>query len=93
MFCSWDWQNSLKLDHILCMCVAKINTPLNSLMDLTASPKVKTLEEGVGVCCLGHNTSKVEGHVGALGWGLGRLANNSITHMNLHKPNHKLVSA
>jgi len=35
----------------------------------------------------------VEGHVGALGWGLGRVINNSIIHMDLHKLNNKLVSA
>jgi len=75
------------------MCAARINTPPSSLMDLTTSPKVKTLEEKVGVCCLAHNTSRVEGRAGALGWGLGRLTSNSITHMDLHKPNHKLVSA
>jgi hypothetical protein len=33
------------------------------------------------------------GRVKALGWGLGRLTNNSITHMDLHKPNNKLVNA
>jgi hypothetical protein len=36
---------------------------------------------------------KVEGRAGALGWGLGRLTSKSITHINLHKPNNKLVSA
>ncbi len=30
---------------------------------------------------------------GALGWGLGRLTSNSITHTDLHKPNNKLVCA
>jgi hypothetical protein len=39
------------------------------LMDLTASPKVKTIEgEGVGARSLARNTLKVEGHVGAPGW-------------------------
>jgi len=38
------------------------------------------------------NTSKVEGHVGAPRWGLGRLTSKSITHTYLHKPNNKLVS-
>ncbi len=42
---------------------------------------------------LAHNTSKVEGHVGALGWGLGRLTSKSITYMALRKPNNKLVIA
>jgi len=32
----------------------------------------------------------VEGHVGALGWGLRRVTRNSITHTDLHKPNNKV---
>jgi hypothetical protein len=39
-------------------------------------------------CILG-----VEGHAGAPGWGLGRVTSGSIIHMDLHKPNNKLVSA
>jgi len=63
-------------------------------MDLTTSPNVKiTKGEGVGTHFLVCNTSGVEGRVGALGWGLGRLTSNSITHMHLHKPNNKLVNA
>jgi hypothetical protein len=63
-------------------------------MDSTVSPKVKTTEgEGVGACSLACNTLGVEGCAGALGWGLGRLTSNSITHMDLHKPNNNLVSA
>jgi hypothetical protein len=42
---------------------------------------------------LTHNTLGVKGHVGAQGWGLGRLASNSITHTDLQKPNKKLVNA
>jgi len=58
------------------------------------SPKVKTMEgKGVGVHSLARNTSKVEGCARASGWGLGRLANNSIIHIDIHKPNNKLVSA
>jgi hypothetical protein len=35
------------------------------------SPKVKTMEgKGVGVRSVVHSTSGVEGHVGALKWGL-----------------------
>ncbi len=34
----------------------------------------------------------VEGHVEALGWGLGRVTSKSITHTDLHKPNNKLVN-
>jgi len=55
---------------------------------------VNTTEElGVGVCSLVRSTSGVKGHVGALGYGLGRVTSKSITHTNLHKPNNKLVSA
>jgi hypothetical protein len=45
------------------------------------------------VCSLAHNTSRVEGRVGALGCGLGRLTSKSITHMSLCKSNNKLVIA
>jgi hypothetical protein len=64
----------------------------SSLMDSTTSPKIKTTErEGVGAHSLVCNTLGVEGHARAPGWGLGRLTNKSITHMDLHKPNNKLV--
>jgi len=70
------------------------DAPPNSLMDSTASPNVKTLEgEGVRAHSLACSISGVEGRVGASGWGLGRLISNSITHMDIHKPNNKLVSA
>jgi hypothetical protein len=63
-------------------------------MDSTASPKMKTMEKkGVGTRSLAHNTSWVEGRVGAPRWGVGGLTNNSIIHMDLHKLNNKLVSA
>ncbi len=65
----------------------------SSLMDSIASPKVKTIKEGVGACSLVCSTSGIEGHVGNLGSGLRKLTRNSITHTNLHKPNNKLVSA
>jgi hypothetical protein len=42
---------------------------------------------------LARNTLGVEGRAGALKWGLGRMTSKSITHMDLHKPNNKLVSA
>jgi hypothetical protein len=62
-------------------------------MDSIASPKVKTTKgEGIGVRFLIRNTSGVEGGARAPRWGLGRLISNSITHMDLHKPNNKLVS-
>ncbi len=63
-------------------------------MDSTVSPKMKTMErEGVRVCSLACSTSGVEGHARASRWGLGRLISKSITHMDLHKPNNKLVNA
>jgi len=69
-------------------------------MDSTVNPKVKTTEgkgegkgEGVGACSLARNTLGVEGHARALGWGLKRMTSKSIIHMNLHKPNSKLVGA
>jgi hypothetical protein len=72
--------------------VKKMNdAPVSSLMDSTASPKVKTMEEGVGTCFLARSTLGVEGRVGALGLRLGRLTRKSITHTDLHKPNNKLV--
>jgi hypothetical protein len=62
-------------------------------MDPTTNPKMKTTKgEGVWVHSLVHNTLEVEGHAGALGWGLGRLTSKSIIHMDLHKPNNKLVN-
>jgi hypothetical protein len=68
-------------------------TPPSSLMDSTMSPKVKTTEgERVLARSLVHNTSKVEEHAKAPGWGLGRLTSKSITHTDVHKPNKKLVS-
>ncbi len=70
------------------------DAPLDSLMDSTGNPKVKTSEgEGVGVRSLVRNTLGVEGHARALGWGLGRVMSKSITHMDLHKPNNKLINA
>jgi len=45
------------------------DTPSNSLMDSTASPKIETTErKGVGACSLTCNTLGVEGHVGAPIW-------------------------
>ncbi len=49
--------------------------------------------EGVGARSLARNTLGVEGRVGALGHGLGRMTSKSITHTDLHKLNNKLVSA
>ncbi len=70
------------------------DTPPHSFKDSNASPKVETMkEEGIGVHSLACNTLGVEGHVEALGWGLGWMISGSIIHKNLHKPNNKLVSA
>jgi hypothetical protein len=70
------------------------DTPPSSLMHSTRSPNVKITEgKGVGACSLARSTSGVKGHVGALGWGLRRLTSKSIIHINLHKPNNKLVRA
>jgi hypothetical protein len=70
------------------------DTHPSSLMDSTVSPKMKTTKgKGIGAHSLACNTLRVEGRVGALGWGLGRLTSKSITHTDLHKLNNKLVSA
>ncbi len=70
-----------------------MHAPLHSLKDSNVSSKVKTTEEErVGVCSLTRNTSVVEAHSRASGWGLGRMTSNSIIHMDVHKPNNKLVS-
>jgi len=62
-------------------------------MDPIASPNMKIAEgKGVGARSLAHNTSRVNGCAGAPRWEPGRLINNLITRMDLHKPN-KLVSA
>jgi len=63
-------------------------------MDPIVSPKVITAKgEGVGVRSLVRNISRIEEHVGAPRWGLGRLISKSIIHIDLHKPNNKLVSS
>jgi hypothetical protein len=58
-----------------------------------ANPKMKTTEEGVGVCSLTRSTSKVKRNVGAPGWGIGIMTSGSTINTNLHQPNNKLVSA
>jgi hypothetical protein len=70
------------------------DAPPNSLMGSIVNLKVTPMEgEWARASSLARNTSRVEGQVGTLGWGLGRLISKSITHTHLHKPNHKLVSA
>ncbi len=55
---------------------------------------MKTAEgKGVRARSLARSTSGVEGRVGALEWGLGKLTSNSIIHTDLHKPNNMLVNA
>jgi hypothetical protein len=80
-FSKWEWNT-------------KHDTPPNSLMESTTSPKVTTTKgKGVGAHSLTLNTSKVKEHVWVLGWGLKRLTSKLIAHMDLHKPNNKLVNA
>jgi hypothetical protein len=63
-------------------------------MDSITNPKVKTMEgKRVRVCSLTRNILGVEECVGVLRWGLGRFKSKSITHIDLHKQNNKLVSA
>jgi hypothetical protein len=64
------------------------------LIDSNASLKVKTVEEErIGLRSLTHSTSRVEMCAQILRWGLGQVANESIIHIDMHKPNNKLVSA
>jgi hypothetical protein len=71
-----------------------IDAPPSSLMDSPANPKMKIMKGNeIGARSLVRNTLGVKGHVGTLRWELEKLTNKSITHTDLHKPNHKLVSA
>jgi hypothetical protein len=71
-----------------------VDTPPNSLIDLTTRPKVKNNERIFSwVRSLVRNTLGVKGRVGAPGWGLKQATNRSNIFTNLHKPNNKLVSA
>ncbi len=70
------------------------DTPPNSLKDTNTNPKmITTEEEGIGVCSLICSTSKVRGVAWAFKWRLKWMTSMSIIHMDLHKPNNKLVSA
>jgi hypothetical protein len=61
------------LDFATC----KPYTPRDSLIDSTASLNVKTMERyGLGARSLARRTLGVEGCLGALGWGLGRVTSN-----------------
>ncbi len=70
-----------------------VYAPPNSLKDSNVSPKVKTMKKGVGVRSLTCNTLGVKRHNGAPRWGLRQVTSESIIHMDLHKPNNKLVNA
>jgi hypothetical protein len=61
-------------------------------MDSIASPKVKAMEGGVGVHSLARSTSGVEGHVEAPRWDEDEWQ-VSIIHMDVQKPNNKLISS
>ncbi len=69
------------------------DAPPHSLKYSNAGSKMKTMEVGIRVRFLVRNISRVEGRVGAPRWGLGWVISASIIHMDLHKPNNKLVSA
>jgi hypothetical protein len=76
------------------ICNLRCDAPPSTLMDSIVNPEVKPAKgKGVEACSLVRNTSGVEGCARVLGWGLGRLTSKSIIHMDLHKPNNKLVSA
>jgi hypothetical protein len=68
-----------------------VDAPSNFLKDSNVSTKVKTIEKRVGVRSLTHNGLGSEGRAGTLGWGLGQVTRESIIHMDLHKPNNKLI--
>jgi hypothetical protein len=70
------------------------DAPPNSLIDSIVSKKWKQRnEKKIGVDSLTCNTLGVEWHTRAPGWGLGRVISKSNIHMDLHKPNNKLVNA
>jgi len=86
------WRSTTSSQRSIPLPGGPLDAPPNSLIDSNASCKTNTSEEGIGVCSFVHSTSGVEGHVGAPRWGLGRMVSESIIHINLHKPNNKLVS-
>ncbi len=63
----------------------------NSYIDSTTSPKVEK-KKGIRVRYLIRNILGVKTCARVLGWGLGRVASESIIHTDLHKPNNKLVN-
>jgi hypothetical protein len=81
---SWRWEGEKSL--------LTWRTP--KLLDkLNCKSKVKIVEGSrVGAHSLVRSTFGVEGHAKAPRWGLRKVTSNSIIHMDLHKPNDKLVS-
>jgi len=49
--------------------------------------------KGIRVRSITCNTSGVKRRVGAPRWGLKRVVSKSIIHMDMHKPNNKMVNA
>ncbi len=84
-----DWD-----EHMFTILISykTVDAPPHSLKDSNVNPKVKTTER-VGVQSLARNTLGVEGRARAPLWGLGRMTSRLIIHMDLHKPNNKLVNA
>ncbi len=75
-------------------CCPYNDTPPNSLTNSNVNLKVKTMEEKIiGLCFLAHNISRVERCARVLGWGLGQMTSGSFIHIDIQKPNNKLVSA
>jgi hypothetical protein len=69
------------------------DTPSKSLINSNANSKMKTMEgKGVGIRSLVCNTLRVEGCARTTGWGLRWITSKSIIHIDLHKPNNKLVN-
>jgi hypothetical protein len=90
---------NVQIKKIISICIFHVNacrfvdTPASFLMDSTSNPKVKTTKgERIGARSLVCNILEVKRCVGALGWGIGRLTNNSIIHTDMHKSNNKLVT-
>jgi len=74
--------------------VAYFDTTPNSSMDSTVNPNCENNERIMSWAHSPvHSTLWVERCVGAPRWRLGRVTSKSITHMDLHKKNNKLVNA
>jgi hypothetical protein len=84
--------NSKGNEVIACCLLNVCDTPLHSLKDSNANPKVETTER-VEVHSLACSTLGVEGCARVPRWGLEWVTNDSIIYTNLHKFNNKLVIA